>query len=703
MDEKAYKRRNWIKNIAIIFLALMLVLTLFSQTILNYSLPQVAAQYCYSGTITTRIKGSGTVEAKQTYAVTLPSSAKIKDIGVKVGSSVAAGDIMFLLEESESDDLLTAVTTLTDLKKQYNDALADLSPDYTALNQEIANLSANIAELKKKLSQASSGSTILANAKEQKKEVDRQLKTLSTSISKLDSKIASLNAIEGIEDMSIPASELETYKNLYEEAKAKVKAAKDAVKSAESMLNAAKKALENAQGGKSDVSYESLVSQQRALDKMKLEYARTEEDYKSEYSRLSAELGEYYLKVQTAYAAWQNDVTNTELYDAYQAAQEALDTKQQQINDQLKSTQRSLEDQSIAIRNAEADLAAAQASYDASNSGDIAMLEQNVETAQTALENAQTSQSDCELRQRDSELAYNAAQLAQYNDDYKALEAQQSALEKQQETLQETIDSYSGTGDADDLQRQITEKQQQLTVKSNELKKTKQNDANLSDAVKIRIEVLEEKIKTQEEKIAKMQGDETGTQLTAPVAGIVTAIKGSIGESLTMGDTIAEIQLVDKGCSLSFTVTNDQAKRLKVGDEASITNYWSSDNIVAKIESIATDQNDPRNSKKITLNVTGNVSVGSKLSFTLGEKSQSYDMVVPNSAIREDNAGKFVLIVEASSTPFGNRYTAVRADVSVVASDDKNTAVSGLDYGQYVITTSSKPLTSGTQVRMSES
>lgn len=703
MDEKAYKRRNWIKNIAIIFLALMLVLTLFSQTILNYSLPQVAAQYCYSGTITTRIKGSGTVEAKQTYAVTLPSSAKIKDIGVKVGSSVAAGDVMFLLEESESDDLLTAVTTLTDLKKQYNDALADLSPDYTALNQEIANLSANISELRKKLSQATSGSTILANAKEQKKEVDRQLKTLSTSISKLDSKIASLSAIEGIENMSIPASELETYKNLYEEAKANVKAAKDAVKNAESMLNAAKKALENAQGGKSDVSYESLVSQQRALDKMKLEYSRTEEDYKSEYSRLSAELGEYYLKVQTAYAAWQNDVTNTELYDAYQAAQEALDTKQQQINDQLKSTQRSLEDQSIAIRNAEADLAAAQASYDASNSGDIAMLEQNVETAQTALENAQTSQSDCELRQSDSELAYNAAQLAQYNDDYKALEAQQSALEKQQETLQETIDSYSGTGDADDLQRQITEKQQQLTVKSNELKKTKQNDANLSDAVKIRIEVLEEKIKTQEEKIAKMQGDETGTQLTAPVAGIVTSIKGSIGESLTMGDTIAEIQLVDKGCSLSFTVTNDQAKRLKVGDEASITNYWSSDNIVAKIESIATDQNDPRNSKKITLNVTGNVSVGSKLSFTLGEKSQSYDMVVPNSAIREDNAGKFVLIVEASSTPFGNRYTAVRADVSVVASDDKNTAVSGLDYGQYVITTSSKPLTSGTQVRMSES
>ena len=38
-------RRDWVKNAIIIFLAVLLVLTFFSNTIMNYSLPEVAAQY----------------------------------------------------------------------------------------------------------------------------------------------------------------------------------------------------------------------------------------------------------------------------------------------------------------------------------------------------------------------------------------------------------------------------------------------------------------------------------------------------------------------------------------------------------------------------------------------------------------------------------------------------------------------------------
>ena len=36
-------RRDWVKNAIIIFLAVLLVLTFFSNTIMNYSLPEVAA------------------------------------------------------------------------------------------------------------------------------------------------------------------------------------------------------------------------------------------------------------------------------------------------------------------------------------------------------------------------------------------------------------------------------------------------------------------------------------------------------------------------------------------------------------------------------------------------------------------------------------------------------------------------------------
>ena len=60
MQEKK-SRKEWIKTIAIIFLSVMLVLTFFANTIRNYSLPEVATQYVGPDTLSTKIRGSGTV------------------------------------------------------------------------------------------------------------------------------------------------------------------------------------------------------------------------------------------------------------------------------------------------------------------------------------------------------------------------------------------------------------------------------------------------------------------------------------------------------------------------------------------------------------------------------------------------------------------------------------------------------------------
>ena len=49
------KKRGWVKNAAIIFLAVMLVLTFFSNTILNWSLPEVSGQYTGRGSISSGI------------------------------------------------------------------------------------------------------------------------------------------------------------------------------------------------------------------------------------------------------------------------------------------------------------------------------------------------------------------------------------------------------------------------------------------------------------------------------------------------------------------------------------------------------------------------------------------------------------------------------------------------------------------------
>ena len=101
--------------------------------------------------------------------------------------------------------------------------------------------------------------------------------------------------------------------------------------------------------------------------------------------------------------------------------------------------------------------------------------------------------------------------------------------------------------------------------------------------------------------------------------------------------------------------------------------------------------------------MSGEVRVGETYTLSIGEKSSSYECIVPTSCIREDSNGSFVLVLESKSTPLGNRYYARRYDVEVLAADDNNSAVSGAFEGyEFVITTTSKPVDINQQVRLAE-
>ena len=116
MNENVSKRRDWIKNVAIIFLAVMLVLTFFSNTIMNYSLPEVATQYVQRGTITAKIRGTGNVEATDPYNVMVKESRVISRVAVKQGDTVEKDQVLYYLEDAESDELKKAEDELEELE-----------------------------------------------------------------------------------------------------------------------------------------------------------------------------------------------------------------------------------------------------------------------------------------------------------------------------------------------------------------------------------------------------------------------------------------------------------------------------------------------------------------------------------------------------------------------------------------------------------
>jgi len=544
------KRKDWIKNAAIVFLSVMLILTLFSNTIMNYSLPEVAAQYMYSDTITAKVRGTGTVESLDPYEVKASQSRVIASVAVTNGTVVQKGDTLFVLEDKESEELIEAEKALEDMMLQFEQAL---------LTGEI---SAQVFQ------NAQNSNTLTAE------EYQAQINQAQAAIDAAQAQVTNLtNQLNTLEHNT----QLLPYGT---EAQNKTKA--------ESELAAAEQNLENAKS-----ALESL---------------------KSELAVVEATIEEYSVDVS-------GNVTGTTSKEEYD---KAVARQQELVNTEIPKAEENVTQNTKNVANKKSVLT-------------------NATNAYTKLEN-----------------------------DYSV------------QKINLTTQLNNATTNLEALK---TNKQTIVSNISQELQLASQNDA----------------LKEQKAKIDELRAESVGTTITAPITGTITGINVTAGTTTVPDTALATILPEGKGYSLSFSVTKDQAKRVSIGDVAEIQNSWYYSDVTAVLSKIKVDPANPSTNQLLTFDITGEVVAGQNLSLSVGQKSSMYDMVVPNSAIREDSNGKFILIVEAKSSPLGNRYFAERVDVEVIASDDTKSAISGaLEGWEYVITTSNKPVESGKQVRLAE-
>ncbi|MDE7270273.1 MAG: HlyD family efflux transporter periplasmic adaptor subunit, partial [Acetatifactor sp.] len=243
---------------------------------------------------------------------------------------------------------------------------------------------------------------------------------------------------------------------------------------------------------------------------------------------------------------------------------------------------------------------------------------------------------------------------------------------------------------------QISSWTKEVDAREKRLTEAKDAKTRLIDDLKV-----EQEFAKLQEEMDEQKGESVDGAVTAPVSGSIIDVNVKSGEDTPGNGVLFTIQPEGKGYTMEFTVTNEQAKRLSVGDKADLVNSWRYDDVDVTLASIKPDKQDPSQKKLLTFDVAGSVTAGQSLNVSVGQKSANYDLTVPNSAIREDNNGKFILTLETKSTPLGNRYIATRVDVDVLASDDNRSAISAPLYGyEYVITTSTAPVEAGKQVRL---
>ena len=171
-EEKSGKKRDIIKNIAIIFLSVMLILTFFSNTIMNYSLPQVSTELVTSGTIKTQLRKQGVLEAVDPYNLEVKETRTIKSVHVKEGDTVKAGDVIYELEGEESSELDSARAALKTAETTYQKGIISSGLGADQLISIQAGAEVNLAEAQKTIA-----------------EYDRQIKDYLTEIEQHDANI----------------------------------------------------------------------------------------------------------------------------------------------------------------------------------------------------------------------------------------------------------------------------------------------------------------------------------------------------------------------------------------------------------------------------------------------------------------------------------------------------------------------------------
>ena len=161
---------------------------------------------------------------------------------------------------------------------------------------------------------------------------------------------------------------------------------------------------------------------------------------------------------------------------------------------------------------------------------------------------------------------------------------------------------------------------------------------------------------------------------------------------------MAVVEETETGAAARFTVSTEMAERFTRGDKAALMGVRLPKDASAVLREKTLRSGDI--SKTELVFDVENVGIGTAVYITLGDRGTRYAAVVPNSAVRQDVNGLFVLTLRETRTPLGNRCVTERVSITLLDRDDANAAVSGgITEGDTVVVNSSKPLEPGLQVK----
>ena len=649
--ENGVRKREWVKTAAIILLAVLLVLTFFSKTIMNASLPEVATQQVSSGAINARIRGQGTVEASEVYNVTIKQTRKVSSVLVKTGQEINVGDTLFVLEAEDSDELKQAETDLETLQQNYDKSLIEAGNTAAQENRDVQVAREAYNEALAIYRQYSTmDASQLAT---QKAASEAKLKELQTAKTTVDNQITKL---KGEKD--------------YTDAQATVTEHEATVKSLEAEKEKLLESLPLSYKDCRSASYYQTEIDNILQDK---QYIENLTRYEKIFAAFSTLCDNDFAIMKECY----EDKSGISMIKRIEG--NSTSTKYDKEGNPVENPSGSTEEIVIKYREAFAKLAPYYYGYENPRTEGLLILQDKIKVATI----------NDKIEAAYSEMSTAKTIVGNYERSIESLENQSEALDTQITDQQTAVDKLTSASSAAETVKSTKKTLEDLVFKQ-----------NLGDSSSIDMEAAKKAIERKQEEVAKLRENADELEVKSSVSGTIASISASAGKSIGGEDQpLATINVTDRGFTVKIDVTNEQAKKVKVGDTAELVNFWGGD-AVATLDQITNSQSS--GSRTLVFTLTGDIQAGQNVTLSIGQKSSNYDALIPLSGLREDSNGKFVYVLQSKNSPLGSRYIATRVTVQELARDDKSAAVSGISQGDFIITTSNKPVEAGKQVRLAE-
>ena len=204
-----------------------------------------------------------------------------------------------------------------------------------------------------------------------------------------------------------------------------------------------------------------------------------------------------------------------------------------------------------------------------------------------------------------------------------------------------------------------------------------------------------------EKAIAGVEKTPEGYEKTvfASVDGQVMSTTLKEGGMVSVNEPPLSLSDISGGLILDISVNSEQAENWAVGDTATLDVGEKRYN--GGIVSITPDADNAQNVMLRFLLPKDAGSVGAKADMRLSKRTQSYDILIPLSALHSDSYGDFVYVIEQKEGALGAQRTIRRVDVYVLDKDANRAALqSGVSGRDSLMARSDRAVSDGDRVRV---